>query len=349
MRLVPTVTADRVDELVHTLARKLLVTPDMVLPFMEFDDFVPQLLKVCRRDENVLYAAGHVYPDLAISADRAELKVQELFGVSPFAADADPARAALTSPSNIVYVSNPNRVTGSNFGLADLESLAAAAPQGTVIVDEYYFDYFGISATPLLERYSNVAVLRSFTAAFGINSANSGYLVGSPKLVDRVREFIGQRSFSNTVYRTSSMTLANDEPLSQRLKELHDESLRLATSLNRIGLQCRITAADFLLLRVSDPTSVGNFLAQHRIPIENLDGYPQLQKYLRYRVQSFQSNNSFLEACKKMPPEYFKGAPTDRRPVTLRKKEVKAASSQSPVVSERLSRSGLTKNALVTK
>jgi histidinol-phosphate/aromatic aminotransferase/cobyric acid decarboxylase-like protein len=316
---------------------------------MEFDDFMPELLKVCRRDENVLYAAGHVSPEIAIAADRAELKVHELFGVSPFAADANPVLTAIDSPARIVYVANPNRVTGANLGLADLDNLVATVPDGMVIIDEYYFDYFGISGIPLLGRYSNVAVLRSFTAAFGINSANSGYLVASPELIGRVREQIGPKEISNTVYRTISTTMANEETLGKRLKELHDESLRVATELNRIGLQCRITAADFLLVRVTDPTSVGNFLAQYRIPIENLDGYPQLQKYVRYRVQSYQSNDKFLEACKKMPPEYFKRLTTDRRFVTLRKGESAVPPPGTGRTSERLSRVTLTDNELVTK
>lgn len=349
MRFVPTVSPERVDELVHTLARKLLVTPDMVLPFMEVDDFMPQLLKVCRRDEDVLHSVGHVSPEIAIAADRADLKVHELFGVSPFAGDVEPARAALDSPARVIYVANPNRVTGSNLGLADLDALAAAVPDGMVIVDEYYFDYFGITAITLLERYTNIAVLRSFTAAFGINSANSGYLVASAKTIDRVSEYLGQQNFSNTVYRTISITMAGDEPLGKRLKELHDESLRVATALNRLGLQCRITAADFLLLRVSDPTSVGNFLAQYRIPIENLDGYPQLQKYVRYRIQSYQSNDKFLDACQKMPAAYFKAARADSRPVTLRKGNSDIPPSKTRPAPERLSRINLTDKELVTK
>ena len=59
--------------------------------------------------------------------------------------------------------------------------------------------------------------------------------------------------------------------------------------------------------------------------------YPHLQKYMRYRIQSHLSNDGFLEACSKMPVEYFKLATTERRSVTLLKPEQEIA---APLVRE---------------
>ncbi len=338
MRLVPPVSPERVDELAGSLARKLMVSADMVLPFAEFDDFMPELLKMARGDQDELLSLGHASPDIAVAADRADLKVRELLGVSPFSSDAEAVREVTNVSRAVLYVANPNRITGANFGLADLEALAQKVSEGLLIVDEYYFDYFGITATPLLDKYPNVVVLRSFTASFGINSANAGYLVASSPVVARVRENLGFKNISNTLYRTIALTMDNDGPLGKRLKELHDETLRVATGLNRLGMQSRITAADFLLLRVNDPVSVGNFLARWQIPVENLDGYPQLQKYMRYRVQSYQSNDKFLEACNKMPVEYFRGAATDRRSIMLRKGTGSPTAPKAEASNDRLSR-----------
>ena len=338
MRLVPTVSPERVDELSRSLARKLLVAADMVLPFAEFDDLMPELLKMARGDRDELLSIGHASPDIAVAADRADLKVREQLGVSPFSADTEAVRGDSDLSHSVLYVANPNRVTGANFGLADLESLAQRVSEGWLIVDEYYYDYFGITAIPLLDKYPNVLVLRSFTASFGINSSNAGYLVASAQAVATMRENLGFKTVSNTLFRTISLSMDNDGVLGKRLKELHDETLRVATGLNHLGIQSRITAADFLLLRVNDPASVGNFLARWQIPIENLDGYPQLQKYMRYRVQSYQSNDKFLEACRKMPVEYIKGAGTDRRSVMLRKAAGSVSSHGSKVSPDRWSR-----------
>jgi len=54
------------------------------------------------------------------------------------------------------------------------------------------------------------------------------------------------------------------------------------------------------------------------VPIENLDGYPGLDNYIRYMVQSEKSNDIFLRAFDKMPVDYYKMKATDKRILTLR-------------------------------
>jgi histidinol-phosphate/aromatic aminotransferase/cobyric acid decarboxylase-like protein len=319
MQAVGSVTSDRLEQLVGNLSHKLQVRPEMVLPFAGFDEIMPKLFAVCRSYQEKLLVAGHLSPEVAIAADKCSLKPLEIFGSTPFGSCTNAVLAAVDRPDRIIYVANPNRISGANLGLKDLDRLAEAVPHGMLIVDEHYFDFYGISAAPLLAERTNVAILRSFTASFGITSADSGYVVAPAEIIEHLRAEPDMREISTIVYRTMMTTQDNESLLAKRLTELHDESLRLATALTRLGFQARITSADFLLLRVADPTSVGNFLARYRIPIENLDGYPHLQKYMRYRIQSHLSNDGFLEACSKMPAEYFKLATAEHRPITLRK------------------------------
>ena len=115
-------------------------------------------------------------------------------------------------------------------------------------------------------------------------------------------------------------SLINDDALVFWLKEIHDESLRLAKSLTKIGVQCRMTATEHLLMRVSDPIQVGNFLAKKNVPLENLDGYPKMKNYVRYQIVSPFTNNFMLEAFEEMPAEYFKMSSPDKRAISLKRK-----------------------------
>jgi histidinol-phosphate aminotransferase len=330
MLRIGTTTEDQLTQLTELVARRVLVSPEKVMPFTDLDDFLPHLLAECARDATRLVAAGHLSPDVSIAADRCELKVTELLGTSPFSADIDVVMKELTTGREIVYIANPNRVTGSSFGLAELEVLVKAVPEGAVIIDEYYFDYFGITGITLLERYRNVSVLRSFTASFGVESSDSGFVVGSAALIRRLYARLLDQAISTTVFRTAMLALQNDEALSQRLKMLHEEALRVSTQLSRMGLQNRITAADFLLLRVKDPVSVGNHLARFKVSIENLDGYQQLKNYLRYKLQSPISNDRLVDAFGRMPSEYYQTLTIDQRMVTLRRPAEPAITLATP-------------------
>lgn len=306
-----------VDDLTAVIARKVMTTKSMILPFVDFTVFMTELLKTFYTSGCRLVGAGHVTPEIEIAANRAEIELVEALGNSPFSLDVESILAAIKSPHDLIYISNPNRITGANYSVSDLERLARAIPQGTMFIDEYYFDYFGVSGLPLLEILANVVILRSFTASFGINSSDTGFLLANGETINVAKDSCQGKPISSTVRKTILATLVNEEAMSLRLHEVREESLRLATALSRLKVQCQITTADFLLLRVANPKDVGNYLARYKTPVENLDGYPQLKNYLRYRIQSVYSNDRLLEAFKKMPPDYYRLKAIDRRPVKL--------------------------------
>jgi histidinol-phosphate aminotransferase len=319
MRSLTTVDNQQVTDLTRTLGRRLMVTPESIYPFMDFDDLMPELLKLVAHNADQIIGGGHLSPDVLIAADRANLRVNETLGVSPFTLDCDTIAAAVTSPRDIIYIANPNRATGANVGLSDLRHLVDQIPDGILIVDEYYYDYYGITAIPLLQQYSNVVVLRSFTSSFGIASSDAGFVVASPTIIEHLAELFSSRSVTSTKYKVLATALDNDQALGTRLRMLHDEMLRVSTVLTRLGIQNRITAADFLLLRVADVTAVGNHLAKLRIPFDNLDGYPQLKGYLRYPVQAETNNDELIHAFSTMPLEHFRIAGVDVRLTTMKR------------------------------
>jgi hypothetical protein len=134
-------------------------------------------------------------------------------------------------------------------------------------------------------------------------------------LIEQFKESFEWDQMSTTMFRMLDTVLINETLASQRLAEVHEESLRIAHNLTQLGVQNRITATDFLLLRVADPVRVGNHLASFGCPVENLDGYPELKNYLRYRIQSPLSNDNILTGFRRMPPDYYKMDDLDKRAI----------------------------------
>ncbi|MEA3297266.1 MAG: aminotransferase class I/II-fold pyridoxal phosphate-dependent enzyme [candidate division Zixibacteria bacterium] len=309
----------QLDELSAMVTRKVTTNKSGIYPFVDFRELMTELLCMFYSPGSHLISAGHFSPEVAQAADRAEIELVEQLGTSPFTGDLDSALSRVSSPGDIIYVANPNRMTGSNFSLSDLEAMARAVPNGVLIIDEYYYDYFGISGLPLLDILTNVVILRSFTASFSIGSSDAGYAIATPEIVDNIRQSCGCKKISLTVRKTIMAAMGNSEAMANRLQEVHDESLRITTALTRLGVQCRICATDFILIRVADHKCVGNYLASVRIPIENLDGYPQLKNYIRYQIQSYLSNDRLIKAFQEIPGEYLRMKLSDKRAVRLRK------------------------------
>ncbi|MFQ5499568.1 MAG: aminotransferase class I/II-fold pyridoxal phosphate-dependent enzyme [Candidatus Zixiibacteriota bacterium] len=323
-----TIPTNQVDvDLVETMiARRAGVDTRSVVPFADFVSALTAILRLHDTRRLTLISAGHLTPEVEIAADRAEIKIEERPGESPFVGDVEAAIAAVGQTSDIIYVANPNRVTGADFSLADLERMAEAVPKGLLIADEQYFEFYGISASQLIDRCDNVLVLRSFTSAFGIVSSEAGYLLACKETAGRIREELACERISLALQKTMLASLLNDEAMANRLTDIRNESLRLTLALTRQGIQSRLTATDFILIRVADCAGVGNCLTKYKLPVENLSGYPAMSNYLRYRIQSHLSNDRLLRAFEKMPQNLYRMKNVDRREIRMRSR----ASSTTP-------------------
>ncbi len=311
------------DQLVAAACKKAGVATDMVLGFRDVTEFLEEYLKECCGRVSRLICAGHVSPDVAIAADRADMKVEEALGESPFSGDVRSALALVEKKNDVIYVANPNRITGANFSIRDLRSLAAAVPDGALIIDEHFFEYFEITGLPMLRDHGNVVILRSLACPARLGTSDAGFAVAHKTSMARIRERVRVNDIPRATCRALVRGLVDAEAANASVKEAHDESLRLAISLTRLGIQCRLSATNFVLLRVASPKDVGNSLVAGGVSVENLDGYPLLKNYMRYRIGSPRVNDRLVKAFTQMLSRHFKMSGYDcRAAIQRRRKQV---------------------------
>jgi histidinol-phosphate/aromatic aminotransferase/cobyric acid decarboxylase-like protein len=325
---------DKLTDLITVVARRANARQHMVLPFVDFCDFTTSLLSMLDDGDNDrrLIVNGPCPPDIALAADRAQIEPLEVTGDSPFSAEPIRITAEVRTGKEIVFLTNPNRVTGANFGLTDLENLASAVDQGYLIVDEHYFDFYGISAASLLDNLDNVIVLRSLTTPFGISWDESGFVIANPGMIDHLRDNYPWQRMSTTLYKILSTTLSNSEAMAMRLKVLHDESLRLTETLTKQGIQVRLSATDFLLLRVAHPDKVRASLTRFQVAVDILQGYDGLDNYVRYTLGSPGTNDLLLKGFGRMPKEHYTMKTIDSRILRLHRPAETSKADTAPTI-----------------
>lgn len=79
----------------------------------------------------------------------------------------------------IIYLTSPHNPTGSEIPISEVETLAAETdPETLVLVDEAYGEFSTSPSTVgLLEQRDDVAVLRTFSKAFGLAGLRLGYAI----------------------------------------------------------------------------------------------------------------------------------------------------------------------------
>lgn len=114
--------------------------------------------------------------------------------------------SAINQRTKIVWVCNPNNPTGTYVNEDDLKTfLDAVSKDVLVVVDEAYVEYVRADDFPntlaLLEKYSNLVILRTFSKVYGLASFRIGYGIGH-------EDFIKDLELGRLPFNTSTLAQA---------------------------------------------------------------------------------------------------------------------------------------------
>jgi histidinol-phosphate aminotransferase len=85
-----------------------------------------------------------------------------------------------------------------------VEQIIAANPDVVVVVDEAYIDFGGESALPLIHKYDNLLVTRTFSKSRSLAGSRIGYAFGNPRLI----KYLNDVKYSFNSYTVDSLTIA---------------------------------------------------------------------------------------------------------------------------------------------
>lgn len=124
------------------------------------------------------YAMYRFYAEVAGASVR-EVPYRE----ADLAFPADELLAAIRPETRAILISNPNNPTGTGTTADVLCAVLERAPQAAVLVDEAYFEFYGVTMLGWIERFPNLFVSRTFSKAFGMAALRLGCLISQARNV----------------------------------------------------------------------------------------------------------------------------------------------------------------------
>lgn len=201
----------------------------------------------------------------------------------------------------ITFICSPNNPTGSVTSLETIETIAKTS-SGIVLVDEAYREFWGKTATPLLKKYPNIVILRSFSKFGAMAGARIGYLIADKKLsqiFDAIRFPLGVSYFSSKL---AELLLEQDKKwIKKQTNFIQSERDRLTKELTKLGLFVYPSQANFLLIKFSfNAKTICQQLKERNILVRDRSKKKYLEGCLRITIRNQKENNILIKNLKEI-------------------------------------------------
>ncbi|MEV5198030.1 histidinol-phosphate transaminase [Streptomyces sp. NPDC053720] len=178
--------------------------------------------------------------------------------------DLDAMADAITDRTRMIFVCNPNNPTGTVVRRAELERFLDRVPGDVLVVlDEAYREFIRDAEVPdgieIYRDRPNVAVLRTFSKAYGLAGLRVGFAVAHEPVAAALRKTAVPFGVSQLAQDAAVASLRAEDELLGRVGSLVSERERVQRTLAGQGWTVPESQANFVWMRLGDRT--GDFAA----------------------------------------------------------------------------------------
>ncbi|MGW2560584.1 histidinol-phosphate transaminase [Streptomyces sp. NPDC001514] len=173
--------------------------------------------------------------------------------------DLDAMADAVTERTRLIFVCNPNNPTGTVVHRAELERFLDRVPSDVLVVlDEAYREFIRDADVPdgieIYRERPNVAVLRTFSKAYGLAGLRVGFAIAHEPVAAALRKTAVPFGVSQLAQDAAVASLQAEDELLGRVGSLVAERTRVYDALVKQGWTVPPTQANFVWLRLGERT-----------------------------------------------------------------------------------------------
>lgn len=237
----------------------------------------------------ISYGFYEVYADLyALEAEKIPLK-------SDFSID----YRDYCGKNKMVVIANPNAPTGMSLPLSEMERIVSSNPDSLVLIDEAYVDFGGETALPLLEKYDNLLIVRTFSKSRCLAGGRLGYAFANPAIIADLEKI----KYSTNPYNINRLTLLLGEKTVEAEAYYQEKSAEIiktrtwtAQQLETLGFTVLPSRTNFLFAKTDrmDGGELYTALKQRGILVRHFTN-PKIAQFNRITIGTKQQMERFVE------------------------------------------------------
>ena len=252
----------------------------------------------CRPAIDNAIALTPSYGVYRVSADINDVQLREVKLNDDFSLPTERILDAADAHTKVIWICSPNNPTGNAFPKEEILSLADRF-DGMVVVDEAYADFSEKgSLIRDIPSHPNIIVLRTFSKAWGMAGMRAGMAFAMPEVItyfDRVKY-----PYNMSVIIQQELLRRIDQGTGNHIPEIISERKRLAKALAETDCVLEVAPSDanFLLVRVSNPDAIYDYLTENGVIVRNRSRMPLCKGALRITVGTPEENDTTIRLFK---------------------------------------------------
>lgn len=207
--------------------------------------------------------------------------------------------SVITPATRLVFVCNPNNPTGTAVRAEELVAFLDAVPDGVLVaLDEAYHEFVTDPAVgegmALFRRRDNLAVLRTFSKAYGLAGLRVGYCVAPEPVVSALHRVFVPFSVNSLAQIAALASLEVKDELLARCRAVAAERDRVRAELLAMGYPVPDSQTNFVWLPLGEQAGAfTEHCLQHKIVIRPFSG-----EGARITIGEATENDAFLAAAR---------------------------------------------------
>jgi len=215
--------------------------------------------------------------------------------------DLDAMKNAVSDRTKIIWICNPNNPTGTIVTTQQLDNFLESVPGYIVIVlDEAYYEYARgdvyPETVPLLEKYPNLIILRTFSKAYGLASLRVGYGMASGEIVSYLNRIRPPFNINTLAQMAAAAALDDQDFVQNTVTETRKGLNFLYNAFDEMNLHYVKSYTNFIWVETCLPSKeLFDKLLRKGVIIR-----PFMGNWVRITVGTHEENNKLISAMKEV-------------------------------------------------
>jgi len=202
---------------------------------------------------------------------------------------------------DLILFSNPNNPTGIGIDVEHIIEVLEAFKDTTVVIDEAYYEFYGKSMIPYINKYKNLIVTRTLSKAWGLASLRVGFLISNEDNVCKLLNYKVPYTISSFSQNLASIVLRYPGNVINNAKQIIEQREELYENLKEIQknasmyIQFYPSKGNYIYGRTSHKEALIKGLENNGIVIRNFN-----DDTFRITVGSPMQNRKVVDGIKRL-------------------------------------------------